>query len=170
MLNTFFQGRKNFCYGPVTNSRPLFANSCTNFVDLLRSETGANIWAERLPAEHHCWHGSPQGGKTGICPLEIAIKNQKFIENLKSATEFRWIDLILATTVYFQYYTHTAQDPGSQLWCDAVMSLQFTHVHSIPCRAVVPPPGIIWYSSGGNAEPKPQFFSMLRAATAKYCG
>jgi len=29
--------------------------------------------------------GVRRGGKTGISPLEIGSKNQKFIENLKSA-------------------------------------------------------------------------------------
>jgi len=33
-----------------------------------------------------------------------------------------------------RYDTNTAQAPGSQLWCRAVMSLQFTHVPSFACR------------------------------------
>jgi len=44
------------------------------------------------------------------------------------------IDLILAITVFCRYETHTAQAPASQLWCHAVMSLQFTHVPSFACR------------------------------------
>jgi len=28
----------------------------------------------------------------------------------------------------------TAQEPASLFWCDAVMSLQFTYVHSFVCR------------------------------------
>jgi len=32
------------------------------------------------------------------------------------------------------YDTHTAQESGSRFWCHAVMSLQFTHVRSVPCR------------------------------------
>jgi len=40
-----------------------------------------------------------------------------------------------ATTVYVPVYdTHTAQEPGSLFWCDAVMGLQFTHVCSFACR------------------------------------
>ena len=30
--------------------------------------------------------------------------------------------------------THTAQEPGSLLWCHAILSLQFTHVRYIACR------------------------------------
>jgi len=35
---------------------------------------------------------------------------------------------------FCQHETHTAQESGSQLWCRAVMSLQFTHVPSFACR------------------------------------
>jgi len=38
--------------------------------------------------------------KQAFSPLEIGIKNPNFLENLKSAAQFRLIDLILAKTVY----------------------------------------------------------------------
>jgi len=41
-----------------------------------------------------------RGGKTGISPLEIGTKNQKFLENLKLAPKFWSIHLILVMTVY----------------------------------------------------------------------
>jgi len=43
-------------------------------------------------------HGRPRGGLTS--PLEIGRKNQNFIENMKSAAQFRLSDWILAMTVY----------------------------------------------------------------------
>jgi len=45
---------------------------------------------------------SAEGSKTGICPLEIGPKNQNFLKNLKSATQFRLVNLILAMTIYLQ--------------------------------------------------------------------
>jgi len=30
----------------------------------------------------------------------------------------------------YRYGTHTAHEPASLFWCDAVMRLQFTHVHT----------------------------------------
>jgi len=44
--------------------------------------------------------GVRRGGKTGIFPPEIETKNEKFLEKLKAATQFRSIDLILAMAVY----------------------------------------------------------------------
>jgi len=44
---------------------------------------------------------SKRGGETGIChTLEIGTKNQNFLENLKLATKFRLIHLIVSMTVY----------------------------------------------------------------------
>jgi len=37
-------------------------------------------------------------------------------------------------TVFCRYETHTAQESGSQLWCHAVLGLQFTHVTYFACR------------------------------------
>ena len=48
----------------------------------------------------HCCHGRPQGGQTRHLSLEIGTKNQKFLENPKSAAKFRLIDLIHAVVVY----------------------------------------------------------------------
>ena len=45
-------------------------------------------------------HGRPQGLQNGHFPLKIGIECQKFLENLKSATKFQLIDLILAMAVY----------------------------------------------------------------------
>jgi len=45
------------------------------------------------------------------------------------------IDFFLAMSL-FAGMTHTAQGP--QLWCHAVMSLQFTHVPSFACRGRLP--------------------------------
>jgi len=39
-------------------------------------------------------------------------------------------------TVHFPvlYHINTAKEPGSLIWCYAVMSLQFTHISSFACR------------------------------------
>jgi len=37
-------------------------------------------------------------------------------------------------TFIYRYGTHTAKTPASLFWCDAEMSLRFTHVHSFVCR------------------------------------
>jgi len=37
-------------------------------------------------------------------------------------------------TVYLPVETYAAQKPGSLLWCDAAMSLQFTQVRYFPCK------------------------------------
>jgi len=51
-----------------------------------------NLWGTAM--------GVRRGGKTGIFPPEIETKNEKFLEKLKAATQFRSIDLILAMAVY----------------------------------------------------------------------
>ena len=43
---------------------------------------------------------SAEGAKRVFDPLEIVTKNQKTLENLKSASRFRLIDLIPAITLY----------------------------------------------------------------------
>jgi len=43
---------------------------------------------------------SAGGCKTGISPLEIGAKNQKFLENLNLASTFQLINLIVAMAVY----------------------------------------------------------------------
>ena len=58
-------------------------------------------------------HGRPQGRQNGHLPsLEIGSKNRNFLENMKSAAQFRLIDVIVAMTVYFPV-RHTAQESGS---------------------------------------------------------
>jgi len=65
--------------------------------------------------------------------MEIGTKNQKILENLWSASRFWWIHSYLAIALY-RCDTRTAQEPASLFWCDAVMSLKFTHVRSFACR------------------------------------
>jgi len=43
-----------------------------------------------------------RGPKRAFPPLEIRHNNQNFVENLKSAAQFRLINWILAMTVYLQ--------------------------------------------------------------------
>ena len=79
--------------------------------------------------------GVCRGPKRVCTPLGIGFKNQKILENLKSASRFRLIDLILATTLYLPvWHSHCTKAAASLFWCDAVMSLQFTHVYSFTCR------------------------------------
>jgi len=47
-----------------------------------------------------CEHGRPQGGKTGIFPLEIETKQQDFLENMKLTARFRLIYLIFVMPLY----------------------------------------------------------------------
>jgi len=64
--------------------------------------------------------GVRRGGKTGFCPpLEIGSENQKMLQNLKSSSRFRLIDLILAITLYFTGMALTLHK--SQLHCSGVM-------------------------------------------------
>jgi len=44
--------------------------------------------------------GVRRGCKTGISPLKIGTKNQKFLENLNLAATFQLINLIVAMAVY----------------------------------------------------------------------
>ena len=63
----------------------------------------------------------------GIClSLEIASKNQTFLENLTSVAQFR-------QQFISRNDTHTAQEPAP-LWCHTLMSLQLTHVRSLACK------------------------------------
>jgi len=56
------------------------------------------------------------GGENGhLPPLAIETKNEKFLEKLKAAAQFRSIDFILTMAVY--YDTHTACKLGSLFWC-----------------------------------------------------
>ena len=71
--------------------------------------------------------------KWAFPPIEIWSKNQKRLENLKTAVQFRLISWILAIAVYLSVW-HTAQEVGSLFWCLEVMSLQFTHVRYFACR------------------------------------
>jgi len=74
-------------------------------------------------------------GENGHSPPEIKSKNQKYVEILKSAAYFpnNWFNSCHDSFIC-RYDAHTAQEPGSQLRCRAVMSLQFTHVPSFACR------------------------------------
>jgi len=73
--------------------------------------------------------GVRKEGKPGIYPLEIGTKNQKFLENPKSAAKFRLIDLIHAVVVYLLVWRWHCP----LFWCHAVMSLYFTHIRSSVC-------------------------------------
>jgi len=46
--------------------------------------------------------GVRRGENRHLPPIEIGPKNQNFLENLKSAAQFRLINLSLAMTVYLQ--------------------------------------------------------------------
>jgi len=48
----------------------------------------------------HAWASAGRGQNGHLPPLEIGPKNQNFLENMKSASQFRIIDLILAMTLY----------------------------------------------------------------------
>jgi len=80
-----------------------------------------------------CNHGRPQREKTGVCPSRNLVWNQKRLENLKTAVQFRLISVILAIAVYLPLW-HTAQEVGSLLWCYEVVSLQFAHARYFACR------------------------------------
>ena len=68
----------------------------------------------------------------GICRhLEIGINNQNFLKHLKSAA---YSLNSCNDSFIFRYDTHTAQEPGSLVWCHAILSLQFSHVSYIACR------------------------------------
>jgi len=62
-------------------------------------------------------------------PLGIGTKKQKFLENLKSASSFRLIDLILAITLYLQvWYSHYTRASFTILvWCSDELA-----IHSWP--------------------------------------
>ena len=45
---------------------------------------------------------SAGGAKRAFSPMEIGPKSQNFLENLKSAAQFRLINLILVMAVYLQ--------------------------------------------------------------------
>ena len=79
-----------------------------------------------------CVHGCPQGGQSGNLPPpgKWDYRNQKFLENLKSAA---YSLNFCNGSFIFRYDTHTGQEPGSLLWCHALLSLQFTHVRYIAC-------------------------------------
>jgi len=82
------------------------------------------------------WHlGPPYRWQNRQLPLpvEIGTKNQNFLENLKSVALFRVINF-LQMTVYLSIWHSHCTRARFTVWCDAVMSLQFTHVHSFACR------------------------------------
>jgi len=80
-----------------------------------------------------CKHGRPERGKTGVCPPRNLVWNQKRLENLKTAVQFRLISLILAIAGSSPVW-HIAQEVGSLFWYHEVVSLQFTHVRYLGCR------------------------------------
>jgi len=61
-------------------------------------------------------HGRPQGGKTGISPLEIGITNQIYLENPEVGIliPINWFDSCNGR-FFCRYETHTAQESGSQI-------------------------------------------------------
>jgi len=65
-------------------------------------------------------------GEAGI-PLEIGMKNQKFLENLKSATQLRLIDLILAMARAGMTFTLHKSQVHSYVSCSDEVA-----VHSCP--------------------------------------
>ena len=75
--------------------------------------------------------GVRRGGQNGhLHPLEIGPKNQNFLENMKSAAQFRLFDLILAMTVSLPVRRAHCTRASSRSWCHAVVILQFTCVRS----------------------------------------
>jgi len=59
--------------------------------------------------------GVRRRGKTGICPLEIGIKNQIFLEKPEVGIliPINWFDS--CNDIFCRYETHTAQESGSQI-------------------------------------------------------
>ena len=60
----------------------------SNAVRQWLADGGGKPRAFMLCEKQHKWicsYGRPHGAETGFCPLEIWSKNQKFLENLKTA-------------------------------------------------------------------------------------
>jgi len=88
--------------------------------------TQSGPWLEHV-------HGRPQGGETGICPpLEIGPRNN-FLENVKSAAQFRLIDLILAMTVHLPVrHSHCTRASFTVLVsCSRELAVHFCLVHGM---------------------------------------
>jgi len=51
-----------------------------------------------------------------------------------SVAQIRLICYFLQQQFICRYKAHAAQEPGPLFWCHAVLSLQFTHVHSFACK------------------------------------
>ena len=75
------------------------------------------------------FHGCPQRGQNGFPPSEIGTKNQKVLENLRSASRFQLLDLILAITLYLPvWHSHCTKASFTVLvWCSDELA-----VHSRP--------------------------------------
>jgi len=77
------------------------------------------------------FHGClKRGAKRVFFPLEIGSKNQKTLGNLKSASQFRLIDLILAITLNLPvWHSHCTKASFTVLvWC----SDELAELHSCP--------------------------------------
>ena len=76
-----------------------------------------------------------------FAPLETGTKNQKTLENLKSAVQFRFIDLILAITLYLPvcHSHYTKANFTVLVWCSdelAVHSCLLLHLQTRVAKLV----------------------------------
>ena len=62
---------------------------------------------------------------------KLGLKNK--ISQKTWSQQLNWLNSCNDSFI-FRYDTHAAQEPGSLLWCHAILSLQFTHVRCIACR------------------------------------
>jgi len=72
-------------------------------------------------------------GETGIFPLEMGLRIEFFIKPDVSSSIPINVFISYHESIFTAITLNTAQDPGSLFWCQAMMSLQFTHVRSFVC-------------------------------------
>jgi len=75
---------------------------------------------------------SAGGSKRAFSPLKIGPKNQTFLANMKSAAQFRLIDLILAMTVYLPVRHSHCTRASSRSWCHSELAV---HLCPLVCGA-----------------------------------
>ena len=97
---------------------------CLGLPDHFKFFQGYFVFQRDMVGYFHTCVGVRNGSETGIYTPGNWIKNQKFLENLKSASWFRWIDLILVTFMALTLHKSQLHCSGVMQWwaCSPLMS------------------------------------------------
>jgi len=108
------------------------------------------------------WPWASAGGETGIPPLEIETKKQKFLENVKPGIQFWFFGLILAMTVCLPIWHSHCTRIRSTVLITCSYELAVRSCPLLACR------GRLW-NSGANCSTVPLLRNNNTATNLRRC-